>query len=849
MGQPEDDKITLTIDGREVSVPKGTTVLEAARSLGIEIPTFCWHPKLKPVGACRMCYVEIEKRPKLEVSCATPCMPGMVVHTDSEKVKQGRRAVIEFILMNHPLDCPTCDKGGECDLQDLTFAHGIDDSRFVYNKYRFIRDRESTFDDWRLGPEVIRNQNRCILCYKCVRANKEIFGEHDLGAFQRGNMTEIDTLPGQPLDNLYSGNLVEICPVGALTNTDWRYKIRVWKTDTVESICPYCADGCNLTLWKNREGATSKVFRATSRRNDDIDEGWICNIGRYGYQVANPENRLTTPLIKKGDAQVPASWEEALEQIAANFKKIKDAKGGVCIGGLISPTMDCRSLYAFSRFFRTCLNSNNVDFRTDYKMLPEKHGDLYSRMTSLEFKIADIEKSDLIIVVGSNLVNEHPITNLRVRKAVTQKGARLYTLNPYATKSGEISTDEMIYRSGYLESLINGVCLSLLEQNPDASGSDSGRLAELIDPKTIAESAELAGVDVERLHDLARGIGQAKNISLIVGEIVTSSPARENMTAAIANLIELAGLRDRGQIGFLSKYANSKGAEKLGALPHPGQPVIDKLKEMWSAYPDSDGLAADRMILGARKNEIDALLVIGSNLMINYPDGQFARAGLENLDFLVVADLYESETTAQANVVLPLAGWAEYEGSFINLEGRRQSFDQVINQVGHARPAWDIVARLAVLMKTPLFDKIEQMDDEIATLLDLKDDPAPESGLREVKLLRDEYDESYPIPLYVVDELHHFGHLTEKSKSLSAFCSEGYLEISPALAEKLSAQDGTLIRVESEIDKMVLPVKISGFIDNEVAVIPRNFSATPVNALQMRKRRVDRVRLTRVEEK
>ncbi|MCX6826517.1 MAG: 2Fe-2S iron-sulfur cluster-binding protein, partial [candidate division Zixibacteria bacterium] len=306
------EKVTLTINDREITVLKGTTILEAAKQNGIEIPTFCWHPKLKSIGACRICYVEIKNMPKLQVSCATEVTPGMVVYTESEKVKQGRKAVLEFILLNHPLDCPTCDKGGECDLQDNTFNHGVDDSRFDFSKQRFIRDRKSTFDDFRIGPEIIRNQNRCILCFKCVRVNQEIFGEYDLGAYQRGKTTEIDAAPEQSVASLYSGNLVEICPVGALTNTDWRYKIRVWKTQKVKSICCFCGDGCNLTLWKN----SNHVYRATSRRNDAIDEGWICDVGRYGYQIVNAENRLTSPLIKRGDRQIPVSWDEAIALIA-----------------------------------------------------------------------------------------------------------------------------------------------------------------------------------------------------------------------------------------------------------------------------------------------------------------------------------------------------------------------------------------------------------------------------------------------------------------------------------------------------------------------------------------------------
>ncbi len=841
----DNNKVTLKIDGQEVTVPKGTTVLLAAKSIGIEIPTFCWHPKLKPVGACRMCYVEIEKRPKLEVSCATECLPDMVVHTNSEKVKQGRKAVLEFTLLNHPLDCPTCDKGGECDLQDLTFAHGIDDSRFDFRKYRFIRDKKSTFDDFRLGPEIVRNQNRCILCYKCVRANKEAFGEYDLGAFQRGNITEIDASPGEQVDSLYSGNLVEICPVGALTNTDWRYKIRVWKAKQSNSICQYCADGCNIKLWSGR----NKIFRATSRRNDDIDEGWICNIGRYGYQIGNPDSRLTTPLVKKADAQVPVSWEEAAGLVARKFKEIKDKKGGVCIGGLISPNLDCNSLYAFSKFFRTVLGSNNVDFRTDYKMLPEKYGDLYTKMTSFKFKIADIEKSDLILVIGSNLIKEHPIVHLRVRKAVTRLGAKLFTLNPYVTKSGDISTDEMVHYPGTLEVLLNSLCAGLIEQGVSGSDEDASNLKTMLEPVTIKEAAEITGISAERIKALASEIKRAQHITLITGEMFSASKVRENLAAAVANLVLLADIVNGGQVGFLAKSSNSKGAEKLGVMPFLPESRIARLKDIWGTYPECAPLAADRMIYGATKEEIDSLFIIGGNPVTAYPDGQFIKEGLEKLDFLVVADLYESETTAMADVVLPLCSWAEHDGSFINLEERKQDFKKALKPAGYSLPAYEILNKIAAELKVELFDSAAALEAEYAPLLDESNPHSPKLEFQQVKRTPDEIKPEYPMALYVADELHHFGHMTEKTKSLSAFCNEAFLEVSPQTAEKLHAENGTLIRVESEVGKVVLPVKISELLESDTVLIPRNFSATPVNILQMRKRRIDRVRLTRVEEK
>jgi NADH-quinone oxidoreductase chain G len=836
-----DNKIIFTINGREISVPKGTTILEAAKMNGIDIPTFCWHPKLKPVGACRICYVEIEKMPKLQVSCATEAMPGMVVYTESEKVKAGRRAVLEFILLNHPLDCPTCDKGGECDLQDNTFAHGTDDSRFDFDKYRFIRDRKSTFDDYRIGPEIIRNQNRCILCYKCVRANKEAFGEFDIGIFQRGNISEIDAMPGQQVDSIYSGNLVEICPVGALTNTDWRYKIRVWKTKKVNSICCYCGDGCNLTLWKER----NKIYRATSRRNDAIDEGWICDVGRYGYQITNAEGRLVNPLIKKGDRQVPATWEEALGHMAQKFREIKGKRGGVCIGGMISPSLDSLSSYAFSKYFRTVIGSNNVDFRTDYKMLPEEYGDLYTRMTLLPFKIADIENSDLILVIGSDLIKEHPIINLRVLKAVTQKGARLVTINPFASKSADIAIDEIIYKPGTIDALLNGIALALLNKKPSV---DIGVFKNIISPNSIKECAQISKIDQSRIIALAEIIAESKNISILTGDFITHSNSRELLSNAIHNLALISGVYQNGQIGFLSRNSNSKGAQKLGLMPHLSPEKISCLKSLWGAYPERDGLAADRMILAAKKEEFDSLFVVGANPIAHYPDGQFVKEGLQKLDFLVVADLFETETTELADVVLPMAGWAEYDGIFVNTEGTIQKFSKAVNPIGNSLPLYEIIRRLANQFNMPIAPSQAKLEEEMNHLLLVEEKAVIEMAPKGVKYTEEMHEAEFNIPLYVVDDLHHFGHWTERSKSLGNFCGEPYIEISPSLAERLGIDKGMLLRIESETGKIILPTYISEYIDNDVVRIIRNYATTPVNMLQMRKRRIDRVKLTKVEE-
>ncbi len=838
--------ITLTIDGHRITVPKGTTVLEAARRLGIHIPTFCWHPKLKPVGACRMCYVEIEKMPKLQVSCALEAVDGMIVHTDSDQVKQGRRAVIEFILTNHPLDCPTCDKGGECDLQNLTFVHGFDDSRFGFQKYRFTDESvTATFDDVRIGPEIILNRNRCILCYKCVRANKEAFGEYDLGAYERGNITEINAAPGEQVDNPFSGNLVEICPVGALTNTDWRYKIRVWLTKTSASIDNHYSSGSNILFYK--EDHKNRIYRVTSRCNDGIDDGWLADVTRYGYQIANSTDRLLTPLIKKEGVQVAATWDEAMEVVYTRFKEIREKKGSVCIGGMAAPHLDNASLFSFSKFLRTVFHSNNIDFRCDYRMLPDQPDSLFSILCSRPFKISDIDTSDVIVVFGSDLVQEHPNEYLRIRKAYNFTHPRIYFLNPYSTKSADVADLELTYKPGTDEVVINGICLAAIEKGLIDPNTTTGLKAK-ISPHTLSEAADLCGVDVTDLEVVANALANARKVSFIIGESITRSKAREIIAAALANLNHLFQLSAKGQLAVLARYANSKGAERLGLLPRPSSKLVSELTKCWGEFPDCTPRTTDAMLALMKKDELCGFFILGSNPIMLCPDREFVTEALTKLDFLVVCDLFETETTALADVVLPLASWAEYAGDYVNLEGKVQRADKAIKPNGQSKPGFEVINLLAKEFQKKLFVSESDMASEIDRLLKLDDTMPLPDEFTEVRPLVENVNEEFPIPLFVGDDPHHSGHLTEKSPSLANFVAEAYVEMSSDLAEKYDIEAGDLVRVESEVGKVIVPAKISDYIDTDVVFMPRNFSATPVTSLLMRKRRIDRVKLTKVVE-
>lgn len=838
--------VTLSIDGQSTTVPKGTTVLQAARDLGITIPTFCNHPKLKPVGACRICYVEIEKMAKLQVSCSLEAMDGMVVSTDSDVVKQGRKAVLEFILLNHPLDCPTCDKGGECDLQNMTFAHGYDDSRFDFQKLRFSDEGStSLFDDVRIGPEIILNRNRCILCYKCVRANTEAFGEYDLGAYERGNITEINAAPGQQVDNPYSGNLVEICPVGALTNSDWRYQIRVWLTQTAPSICNFTSSGTNITAYK--ESHKNRIYRMTSRMNDQIDDGWLADVTRYGYQIVNADARLKYPLIKKDGKQVEASWEEALSLVGKRFGEIKEKKGSVCIGGLVAPHLDNASLYGFSKFFREVLKCNNVDFRSDYRMLPSSGSSSFSALCARPFSISDIDDSELIVVFGSDLLREYRNEYLRIRKAVQFNNARVIVINPYATKAADVASQELVYAPGTEEAVLNGLCLAAIENNMVVAESASDLIAK-ISPSTLSKSASMSSVSPDDLTRVAQSISSSSKITIIIGQIAARSIARDSIACALANLDRLLGISAKGQMAALAKYANSRGAALLGVEPCPSNAVKARMGEILGQFPECAPHNTDDMMAQIKKEEIDGFLIMGANPMMLYPDREFVREGLEKIDFLVACDLFETETTALADVVLPLASWAEYSGDYVNLEGRVQTAQQIVRPIGQAKTGSDIMSTVAQQMGATLFESVEQQDSEIDQLLSAERSAGPIGEFLEVRASSPDPDDDYPIVLFIGDDPHHCGHLTQHSPSLSNFAGGAFVEMSPDLAKQYRLADGDSVRIESRVGKVIVPVRISSHLRRNVVIVPRNFSTTAVTILLMRKQRLDRVRISRVDE-
>jgi formate dehydrogenase alpha subunit len=720
--------VSLTIDGEKVAVEEGTTILKAAEKLGIEIPTFCFNDKLEPVGGCRMCLVEVEKMPKLQVACTTVVSEGMVVKTNTPEVKRARKGVLEFLLINHPLDCPTCDKGGECDLQNFVFKYGSDKSRFVEEKRRFVVDPKSKFDDLSIGPQIIRNMNRCILCRKCVRFIYEIAGENDLGTFRRGAKSEINVLPDIPVGNPYSGNVVEICPVGALTSKSFRYKIRAWQPKQTHSICPHCGDGCNITLWIKDD----RVYRITSRRNDQVDEGFLCDKGRFGFEFVNHPERLRTPLIKKDGEFVPCDRDEALDWVADKFKATLGKFGNDSFAGIGSSKLTNEDNYIFQKFFRVVLGTNNIDHRVNSQSpLLSPNLSNYNQIYTMTNSVSEIEKTKLVLVFGCDTEKEHPIINLRVIKSA-RKGKVIILANPEETRLNRFAQDELIYKKGTEVAWLNGLAKEIIERglfDPNkikVTKEEFVRLRGLVLPYDTERVFQITGIPPDKIKSLANFFAQADSIIILCGKEIISHPQNKEVIDSLYGLFLLSahlGKKNCG-INLLGADCNSQGAMDCGVLPDrlPGfvhvsdEPERNKIEGIWKAkLPDKPGLSFNQMLEEIHAGKIKAMYVMGEDPLGKYPDREYVKSALDRLDFLVVQDISLTPLAEMANVILPGASFAEKDGTFTNVERRVQKLKKAFEPWGNSKADWQIVCLLAQAMGHQ-FDYLsaKEIFDEIA---------------------------------------------------------------------------------------------------------------------------------------
>ncbi|HEX6796621.1 MAG TPA: NADH-quinone oxidoreductase subunit NuoG [Ktedonobacterales bacterium] len=683
-----EELVHLTIDGQAVSVPKGTVVWEAARRLGIEIPIYCYHPKMEPLGACRMCFVEVEKMPKLATACTTVVSEGMVVRTDTEKVKKGRRGTLEFLLINHPLDCPICDKGGECDLQDFTQRYGPGGSRFDLNKRHFPKPIS-------VSEHILLDRERCISCFRCVRFTQDVAMENGLVMEQRGFKNEIGVDPNAPFDSIFSGNVVEMCPVGALTAKSFRFTTRPWELKKTPSVCGNCAVGCNVRV----DVRVDKVLRQYSRTNDHIDDGWLCDRGRWDVALINSPQRLRTPLIRREGKLEPAGWEEALRLVATRFREVRESQGARAIGGIGSTHTTNEESYLFQKLLRAGLGTNNIDhFHGRFPAPTAAAGGLPWVWTD---SIEGLDNASHIVLLGTDTYTRQPIIDLRIRKAI-RNGAHVYVLTPEPARLDRYAAGTMRYAAGHTAAiaaaLLNVVASEGLARGPraDRAGEVAARVAQM----TPEQAAESAGVDPAALRDLARELAGAKAATILYDELATREPGGETLAQDVLDLALLTDNFGRPSAGCgpLLSAANSLGARDMGVLPDllPGyRPVTDAaarsaLGSAWNASIPSDaGYDYDAMLSGAVK----ALYVMGADPARHATPEQLAR--LERLDFLLVQDLVLSETAKRAHVVLPAVAYTERDGTFTNTERCVQVIREAMQKLPGARGDWEILVGVA----------------------------------------------------------------------------------------------------------------------------------------------------------
>jgi NADH-quinone oxidoreductase subunit G len=651
--------VTLTVDGKKVTAPAGTLLIEACKSVGIEVPSFCYYPNLSLQGACRMCLVKIEKMPKLQTACTTVVAEGMVVATESDEVKQARKSMLEMLLGNHPLDCPVCDAGGECELQDMTFSYGAAESKFM--------EMKNHRDEQQWSPVVYFDRPRCILCYRCVRVCGEGMDVWALGVQNRGVSSIIAPNKADHLECEECGMCIDICPVGALTSGAYRYKTRPWEMKHVGTVCTHCGDGCKTTLGVRRSDTGMEIVRGDNRDKSGTNGDFLCIKGRYAFDFASSDQRLTQPLIRKNGKLTPSTWEEAFDLVGKKFLEIRDREGGPAIGVVGSNRTTNEENYLLSKFARTVLKTNNIDHHrtADFPALAAALRGKPEATASM----ADVFTAPAILLIGNDPTEQHPLLAWQIRNNVRLHRAKLYVVNSEPIKLRRQAAE--------------------FHQIP--AGSEA-KLASFFSGNDAAADALIgSAADKEVWTSLRERLRAEANLVIIFG-----SEIRGN---AIADLVKFGSGISGTKFIALGDYSNSRGAADMGLYPdllpgyHPAVVAGSQFHEEWTEISKTAGLDFPGMIAAAKSGDLKALYVVGSNPVgrLNIDPFVFARS------FVVVQEMFLTETAAMADVVLPGANAYEKSGTMTNTCGDVQLVKKA-GDVSGLKSDFEMIVRIADAM-------------------------------------------------------------------------------------------------------------------------------------------------------
>jgi len=636
--------VEIELDGQKVEVLEGSTVMHAAEKAGSYIPHFCYHKKLSIAANCRMCLVDVEKAPKPMPACATPVTQGMIVRTKNDKAIKAQKGVMEFLLINHPLDCPICDQGGECQLQDLAVGYGGSESRYEEEK-RVVFHKD-------VGPLIsMQEMSRCIHCTRCVRFGQEVAGVMELGMSHRGEHAEIETFVGMSVDSELSGNMIDICPVGALTSKPFRYSARTWELSRRKSVSPHDSTGANLIV----QVKSNKVMRVVPLENEDINECWLADRDRFSYEALNGDERLTSPMLKQGGEWKTVDWQTALEYVANGLKQIKADHGAGSIGTLASPHSTLEELYLAASLMRG-LGSDNIDYRLRNAEFAAPSG-----IRWLGTSIASLSQLQRVLVVGSNLRKDHPLFAQRIRQSV-RKGGVLSSINSAAEFAGA---------EAWAMPVANSV-LAAPEAWVQALADVAAAIAA---DKGVAAPA--AGQATDAAKAIAKSLLGGERKAILLGN-AAAHHAKASSLLALANWI---GAQTGATVGYLTEAANTVGAQLAGALPA------------------GKGLNAGQMLDG----QLKAVILLNNEPEFDSAAGARAKSSLNAAQMVVTLSPFKANM-AFSDVLLPIAPFTETSGTFVNAEGRVQGFHAVVKPLGDTRPAWKVLRVLANLLGLPGFD-------------------------------------------------------------------------------------------------------------------------------------------------
>lgn len=770
--------VTITVDGKVVQVPKGMLLVEAAKAAGVEIPIFCYHPKLDPAGVCRMCLVEVEGQRKPVTACTFPVSDGTVVNTQSDQVKALQRGVLEFLLLNHPLDCPVCDKGGECPLQDNTFKFGPGVSRSLDVKVR----KPKAVD---LGNFIVLDEERCILCRRCTRFDNEITQEQHLVIAERAHENIVTTADGKPFNSYFSGNVIDLCPVGALTSDLYRFKARPWDLARTSSVCTGCSVGCATQL----DFRFGRLLRVRPGDNPDTDGGWLCDRGHFNYQFVGDEKaRIRQPLIRKDGRLVPTTWDEALSEIALRIRTARRDHGGESIGAIGAGRLTIEEAYLFQKLARIGFGTPNVDWRTGEQYVASNR-DFAGRIT-------DINRASGILLVDILLAERAPVADLRVRKVSEKKRAKIAAVGPAMPK----------YRAGCNEFKATADEIPSVLAGDEVFGAFEGteRLVALWsgrDPKvgaalvTLLERFKAAGTEVHLLI-----------------------PGEQN---------------------------NAWGAEAMGVHPErlPGYRPVDAsskqaIEEAWRAeLPQGAGRGTESMLEQAAAGELQALYLASANLMDTYPDRALVERALERVPFLVVQDLFLTGTAEYADIVLPAAGFPAKTGRYASFDGTVQAVKQAMEPEFETHVDGEIFAGVAQALGVTLYESAQELEWEIQRLADWSEGSllaaAPGAMTTAVS------PEASPsvargaqggLLLVPVERLFAGGGTVYFDEGIRRARPKALALVHPQDAAALGVSEGDALTLENERASQAYAVQIDASVIPGTVQVPKGLGEAPANA-------------------